>query len=285
MPMRLDIDLLRSFAMVAETGVLGRAADRLGRTQAAVSMQMKRLEEQVNRPLLNRNGRGVTLTFEGERLLTHARNILRSHDEAAAELAGDQLRGNVRFGCPDDYATVLLSPVLRTFARQYPEVFIEVTCAPTPRLREKLRQHSLDIALVSLPNATSSDRILRREPLVWVARKDVDARELDPLPLALSDPDTLDYKAATHALNEMGRAHRISYASGSMAGLLAVVRSGLAVTVLTKTAVPRDLAILQPSAGLPELPSVFITVETDPVVSSNLLRAFEKHVSAMLPGL
>lgn len=283
--MRLDIDLLRSFATVAETGVLGRAAQRLGRTQAAVSMQMKRLEDQVDRPLLNRNGRGVTLTIDGERLLIHARNILRSHDEAAAELVGDQLRGNLRFGCPDDYAAVLLAPILRTFARRYPEVFIEVTCAPTPRLREKLKLQLLDIALVSLPNTATPDRILRREPLVWVARKDVDVRQLDPLPLALSDRDTLDFKAATQLLNEAGRAHRIAYASGSVAGLLAVVRSGLAVTVLTKTAVPRDLTMLRPGSGLPKLPGVFIAVETEKRATSSLLKTFEQHVSSLLPNL
>lgn len=284
--MRLDIDLLRSFVMVAETGVLGRAGDRLGRTQAAISMQMKRLEEEIKRPLLNRTGRGVTLTFEGERLLTHARNILRSHDEATAELAGDQLRGSLRFGCPDDYAAVLLAPVLRSFAHRYPEVFIEVTCASSPRLREKLRLHQLDIALVSVPPTVSSGRVLRRESLVWVARKDMDVRALDPLPLALSDPDTLDSKAATHGLHEIGRAHRIAYASGSMTGLLAVVRSGLAVTVLTKTAVPRDLAVLRPSVvGLPKLPGVFIVMETDQRVSSNLLAVFEQHMSEILPTL
>jgi DNA-binding transcriptional LysR family regulator len=283
--MRLDIDLLRSFATVAETGVLGRAADRLGRTQAAISMQMKRLEEGLDRPLLKRTGRGVTLTLEGERLLVHARNILRFHDDAAAELTGAELRGSVRFGCPDDYAAVLLSPLLRSFARRYPQVLIEVTCAPTPRLREKLKLQLLDIALVSLPDSVPSRDVLRREPLVWVGRKKIDVRALDPLPVALSDRDTLDFQAATQGLSEMGKDYRIAYSSGSMGGLLAVVRSGLAITVLTKTAVPRDLMILRPGEGLPKLPNVLIGVETDQRISNNLTSALEQHLRSMLPGL
>src|SRR5580704_448176 len=110
--------------MVAETGVLSRAAERLGKTQAAISMQMKRLEESVGRSLLVRTGRGVNLTLQGEQLLGHARKILRSHDEAAAELAVDSLSGSLRFGCPDDYAAVLLPPLLRSFSRQHPHVLI-----------------------------------------------------------------------------------------------------------------------------------------------------------------
>lgn len=283
--MRLDIDVLRSFATVAETGVLGRAADRLGRTQAAISLQMKRLEKELNRPLLRRTGRGVILTYEGERLLAHARNILRFHDDAAAELIGCEPRGSVRFGCPEDYAAVLLAPVLRSFARRYPEVRVEVTCAPSPRLREKLKRQLLDIALMSLPDTAQSVDMLRREPLVWVGRKKVDVCSLDPLPLALSDRDTLDYLAATHGLDEMGKGYRIAYSSGSMEGLLAVVRSGLAITVLTKTAVPRDLAILPPGEGLPELPNVLIAVETDKRSANSLTYALEQHLRSMRPQL
>ena len=170
MATQLAIDLLRCFSIVAETGALSRAADRVGRSQAAVSMQMKRLEEIVGQPLLNRTGRGVSLTAHGERLLTHARRILRSHDDALAELSGRSLTGTLRFGCPDDYADAFLPALLRTFAELHPHAMIEVVCASTPRLVNQLDRNILDLALTSVPLA-SARPILRQEELVWVGAK------------------------------------------------------------------------------------------------------------------
>ena len=165
---QLDIDLLRNFAAIAEAGVMSRAADRVGRTQAALSQQVKRLELAVQQTLMIRTGRGITLTLQGERLLQHAQRILRTHDEAVAELMGVSLSGNIRFGCPDDYARVFLPPLLQSFSQQHPQVFVEVICAPTPRLLERLDEQALDIAIVSLPDSPQRDQFLRREPFVWV---------------------------------------------------------------------------------------------------------------------
>lgn len=264
---------------------MSRAAEQVGRTQAALSQQIKRLEMTVQQTLLIRTGRGVTLTLHGERLLAHAQKILRTHDEAVAELMGESLSGNLRFGCPDDYAQVFLPPLLQSFARQHPQVLIEVVCGPTPRLLERLKDHVLDIAIVSLPDNPQQDQFLRREPFVWVGSKGGDAVNLDPLQLALSDLDTLDHQAATSTLDRAGRKYRIAYASGSVAGLSAVVRSGQAIAVLTRTAVPPDLQILPASSGLPALPSVGITVRKGRRQASRLLDRFEAHVRAVLPIL
>src|SRR3978361_2174299 len=104
----LDIDLLRAFGVIAERRALRGRASRIGRTQSALSQQIKRLEEIVDQPLFQRTGRGVVLTNPGERLLIHAQRILRLHDEAMADLSGKGLSGTIRFGCPDDYAAVFL---------------------------------------------------------------------------------------------------------------------------------------------------------------------------------
>lgn len=285
MSVHLDIDLLRNFAAIADSGVMSRAAEQVGRTQAALSQQIKRLEMTVQQTLLIRTGRGVTLTMHGERLLAHAQKILRTHDEAVAEMMGESLSGNLRFGCPDDYAQVFLPPLLQSFARQHPQVLVEVVCGPTPRLLERLKDHVLDIAIVSLPDNPQRDQFLRREPFVWVGSKGGDAVNLDPLQLALSDPDTLDHQAATSSLDRAGRKYRIAYASGSVAGLSAVVRSGQAIAVLTRTAVPPDLQVLPPSSGLPALPSVGITVKKGQRQASRLLDRFEAHVRSVLPTL
>lgn len=285
MKIHLDISLLRNFAIIAEAGVMSRAAGQVGRTQAALSQQLKKLEGELEQTLMLRTAHGVTLTANGERLLAHAYKIIRVHDEALAELSGESLSGEIRFGCPDDYALVFLPPLLLEFARLHPQVTVEVVCAPTPRLLEKIKDHALDIAIISLPDSQEPNQFLRREPLVWVGMKGGDAFSLQPLQLALSNDDTLDHQAATSTLKRANREYRIAYASGSMAGLTAVVRSGRAITVLTQTAVPPDLEVIPPSSGLPKLPSVGITLKTSGRISSSLLRNFESHLRSLLPTL
>lgn len=281
--MHLEIDLLRTFTVIAETRTLSQAAGRVGRTQAAISMQVKRLEEIVGQTLFKRTGRGVVLTSQGEQLLVHAHKLLHYHDEAMAELSGKGLSGTIRFGCPDDYAAVFLPHLLRGFASLHPQVMVEVVCASTPRLMDRLKAKSLDLAMVSLAEGEDDEAVIRREPLVWVGYAGSQAINHDPLQLALSDLDTLDHRAAREALDHAGRAYRIAYASGSVAGLTAVVRSGQAIAVLTQTAVPGDLHVLRPDSGLPALPGVGITVRMAGTQATALVEAFSRHIQTVLP--
>ncbi|GLS16280.1 LysR family transcriptional regulator [Hydrogenophaga electricum] len=283
----LDIDLLRSFLAIAQAGTLSAAAIRVGRTQSALSMQMQRLEDATGQALLHRTGRGVRLTRQGERLLAHAQRILASHDEALADLTGSGLAGTLCFGCPDDYAAAFLPPLLRGFAAQHPLARIEVLCAPSPRLRERLADGTLDMALVSVPvtGATAREPLLRREPLVWVASPSAEALQQQPLPLALSDPDVLDHQAACEGLERLGIAYRVAYASGSLTGLVAVARAGTAVAVLTRCAVPPDLLVLPEAGQLPPLPQVGITIAHARTRPTALARAFSTHIAAVLPAL
>ncbi|WP_267406500.1 LysR family transcriptional regulator [Methylobacterium sp. GC_Met_1] len=280
----LDMDLLRSFASVAKTGALSRAASQIGRSQVALSIQMKRLEDLVGHSLLTRTGRGVVPTVQGERFLIHARRILSSHDGALAEFSGGSLSGTLRFGCPDDYAQAFLSTLLRGFAQHHPAAAIEVICGSTPRLQAQFDRGGLDLALVSVPLA--ADRaILRREDLVWAVPRDQSGLWTDPITLALGDPDTLDHRAAVAALDRAGRCYSIAYASGSLSGLLAVVRSGQAVAVPTRFAVPADLRILTAASGLPPLTRIGITIRIEERHDSPLARAFARHVREILPAL
>lgn len=288
MSQSLEIDLLRSFAIIAEVRSLSRAASRIGRTQSALSQQMKRLEDVVDQPLFQRTGRGVVLTNPGERLLIHAQRMLRLHDEAMADLCGKGLTGTIRFGCPDDYAAVFLPALLRQFSRQHPQALVEVVCGPTPRLVEQLESRAVDLAMISLPDNTrdvASEDIIRHEQLVWIGYPGLEPAHFDPLPLALSDPDTLDHIAAREALERVGRAYRVAYASSSLAGLTALVRSGQAFAVMTQTAVPADLAILHGDPGLPPLPAVGITLKFERKRPSHLTAAFAEHIRLTLPLL
>lgn len=283
MSRHLDIDLLRTFVAIADTRTLGRAAAQIGRTQAAVSMQVKKLEVMLNQPLLNRTGRGVVLTLHGERLLGHARTLLRHHDAAVADISGAGLTGTLRFGCPDDYAAAFLPHILRSFAGRHPQVFVEVVCAPTPRLLEQLGKHALDLALISTTDSNTA--VLRREPLVWVGNRHDHAAAHEPLQLALSDPDTLDHRAACERLDAARRPYRVAYASGSMSGLLAVVRSGQAIAVLTQAAVPADLQVLATDERLPPLPTVGLAVRFDLPRPPVLVAEFAEHLQQIVPTL
>lgn len=278
----LDIDLLRTFIAVADTGSLSRAAPRVGRTQAAISMQIKRLEDMIGHPLLNRGGRGVRLTGEGGRLLVRAQEILSCHDEALAELTGRGLSGVLRLGCPDDYAASFLPALIRDFVGHHPKVLIEVVCASTPRLHERLKEHAIDVALISVLAGASTETSIRTEPLVWVA-KSASALAINPLPLALSDTDALDHIAARRGLEAQGRDYRIAYASGSLTGLIAVVRSGQALAVITRSAVPPDLQILGAEYGLPDLPTLGIVIAFDRTRPPALVSAFADHIRTVLP--
>ncbi|WP_219214349.1 LysR family transcriptional regulator [Variovorax boronicumulans] len=285
MSRHLDIDLLRTFVAIAQARTLGRAAARIGRTQAAVSMQVKKLEETLNQPLLHRTGRGVVLTLHGERLLSHARTILQHHDAALAEISGEMLSGTLRFGCPEDYAVAFLPQILRGFADLYPQVRVEVFCAPTARLDEQLKKHALDLALVSTIGVGGKQPAIRHEPLVWVGLRHDVVAACEPLQLALSDPDTLDHRAARERLDIARRSYRLAYASASISGLLAIVRSGRAIAVLTRSAVPSDLQILPAGDVLPMLPMVGLTIEFSLEPPTVMAAAFADHLQSILPTL
>lgn len=277
----LDVALLRSFVAVVRTGSVSGAALRVGRTQSAVSMQMRRLEAAIGQPILHRTGAGVGLTATGERLLSHAEKILAAHDEAMADLSGAGLRGAISFGCPEDYLTAFLPDLLKGFTERNGRVEVEVVCAPTVELRPLLQRRRIDLALVSLPIDAEPGRIIRPESLVWVASAPAPvilAREV--LPLALAAADTLDHRAACDAMDRAGRAYRIAFASNSLAGLLAVARSGQAVSVVTRAAVPDDLHAL--GAPLPPLPDIGISLAYASTRPSAVVRAFGAFVEENL---
>lgn len=258
--MQLDFDLLRTFVAIADAGSLTRAAAEVGRTQSAISMQLKRIEEIVDGAVLMRTARGVELTSRGDRLLSHARRLVRAHDEALVDVTGRGLVGSVRLGCPEDYCTEFLPAVLRAIATQHPRVALEVVCAPTPLLEKMLDARRVDVALVSLVPEGNLERVIRREDLVWIASQDFCPPADGPLQVALSAPETLDHQAARRALECANLSYRVAHESVSKDGLLAIVRAGIAVAVLTRGAVPADLRIMPVGEMLPPLPRVGIAV-------------------------
>lgn len=218
----LDIDLLRCFTTIAETGSFTRAGERLGRTQSGISLQLKRLEAQVGHDLFNRSPRSLAITPEGARLIGPARQILRLHDAAVAELTEPDIAGTIRVGVPEDFATVHLPAVLAAFAQAHPLVELEVTCDLTLNLLKRFHAGDFDLVLVKRQPAADQQAGVRvwREPLVWVARDSQSVADLPRIPLVVSPQPCVYRQRAVEALDAVGRPWRVAYTSTSLAGSL-----------------------------------------------------------------
>jgi DNA-binding transcriptional LysR family regulator len=257
LPQGIDPDLLRAFQLIADGESFTRAADRLGRTQSAVSMQIKRLEEILGQTVLTRGrGGGVTLTRHGHYLLARARDILALNDEVMATFRAPAIAGTVRLGTPDDYALSHIPGVLRRFAETHPAVQVDVLCSSSVDLVERLKAGELDLTLVSEGNEPRAWRSvpLWRGPLSWITSARYAPHRQDPLPLALAHEACGWRRAAEEALRDAGIRYRIAYLSGTQIGTHAPVVAGLAVTVSALTVLPEGVRPMRPEEGLPLLP-------------------------------
>jgi DNA-binding transcriptional LysR family regulator len=251
----LQLDWLRAFVAVVDAGSLTAAAPLVHRSQSALSMQIKKLEDAVGRPVLARGPRHLELTATGVELLGYARRLLELHAEAQAALHGPDLTGRVSLGVPDDYAASYLTPVLRSFALRHANVEITLVCEQSTALIPQVQRGELDLALVTR-DRPQRGTLLFHEPLVWVGAAQHEAWRRDPLPIAVYEAGSRARRDALAALAAQRRAHRVVYNSSSLAGQLAAVESGLAIAVLTRCSVPAGLQVLQSRHGLPELPAL-----------------------------
>nr|WP_042445343.1 LysR substrate-binding domain-containing protein [Azospirillum sp. B510] len=259
------MDVLRALVIAMEHGGFARAAERLGRTQSAISLQMKKLEEQVGQPLFRKAGRTVALTDAGDLLLGYARRIVTLNDEALSAARGRAMDGTVRVGFPQDLAERWLPSVLGSFHRAHPRIHVEAQVGRGRELRDRVAQGALDLALAfgeiggSGPAATTSGSAaatLAHLPVAWVAADGFRADPDGPLPLALLDAPCMFRQHGVERLDGGGHPWRITFTSPSLSGLWAAVEAGLGVTVRTPLGLPETLAILARDQGLPELGSV-----------------------------
>ncbi len=276
--MDFNTDLLRTFVAIADSGGFTRAAQLVHRTQSAVSMQMKRLEEGLKRPLFERDGRTVALTPEGEMLLQYARRILQLHEEAVSTITQPEMIGMVRIGTPDDYGSFLPS-ILARYAQCYPKVQVEVRCEPSSSLIETLENGELDLALTTCNPGAEIGEILRREPTVWATSERHFAHETETLPLALFGKECFFRNWALKALNQRGRRYHIAYISPSLAGIQAAVSAGLAVTVLGRSILPPGVRPLTQAEGFPELPAATVTLRRAPGKQSPVIDCLAKQIA------
>lgn len=255
----LHIDWLKCFVTVVDTGSLSNAAPELYRSQSAVSMQLKKLEEVLQCQLLIRTHRHIELTPHGQTLLGYARRILDLHNEALMTFHGEELSGKIRLGVPDDYAAKYLTPVLKRFAPRYSGVEIELICEQSTALIPRVTCGDIDLALISRDNARQGT-LLFHEPMVWVGSPQFELWREDPIPIAVYESTSLAKKSAINSLALQGRRYRVIYNSSSLAGQIAAVESGLAVAVFTQCSAPQHLEILGAEHGLGPLEPMEVAV-------------------------
>ena len=193
----LDIDQLRTLIAIADTGSFTKAADVVHKTQSAVSMQMKRLEERVGRDIFEKDGRASRLTEDGERLLDYARRIVQLNHDCILSFSDAALSGRVKLGVPDDYADRYLPEILARFTRTNCKVEVTVICEPTPMLVERLQANELDLAIITHSDHRGPAEVIRHERLLWVTSSRSQVHEETPVPLALGRPTCNWRQAAT----------------------------------------------------------------------------------------
>lgn len=255
----LDIDILRSFVAIVETGGFTAAASRIHRSQSALSLQLKKLEGQLGKALLDRSAHHITLTHDGHNFLQYAQHILALNDEALLRLSEPDLAGIVRLGVPEDFATMHLPNLLGRFTASFPHVQLEVTCELTLPLLDKFEAGAFDLVLVKQMRAPKQTCVLKEE-LVWVGAPRTRAYTLASLPLVMSPTPCVYRQQAVQVLTRARTPHHVAYTCTSLGGTHAAVRAGLGVTVLPRGMVPDDLEILGRNTGLPALPDMGVSL-------------------------
>jgi DNA-binding transcriptional LysR family regulator len=262
----LDPDLLRAFVAVAEYRSFTRAATMLNRTQSAVSMQIKRLEERLGVALFIRTKAHVDLSASGEALLGYARRILLLNQEAVDRLREHKVEGLVRIGVMDDYGSLVLPPLLSNFASNYPGIHVEMETGLTAHMPQRLGE-AFDLVIAMHPVGEGGGEFLRREQAVWASSAVELIERIDPLPVALYPPGCLFRKWAMEALDSHNRGWRLAFVSHSMAAVESIAAQGLAVTIFKASTFPKKLRALTERDGMPRLPAADICLHRAPNIS------------------
>ena len=246
----LDLELLRSFVSVVDAGGFTRAGERVHRTQSTVSQQIKRLEDDIGQPLLNRNGKDVTPTEAGERLLSYARRLLALAEEARDVVARPESEGAVRLGVPEDFAAYRLAKLLAAFSRSHPGLRLDVRADQSANLKRELERGELDLALFKRAAGEKGSIAAWPERVHWVTSKSHprDTRT-GSVPL-IGFPTGCLYRAgAIHALESAGRSWHMAYTSSNLSGIQAAVAAGMGLSILSEMAIQADHRVLTAKDG------------------------------------
>ena len=247
----LDIDLLRSFAAVADTGSFTAAAELVARTQSAISVQIKRLEETLGHKVFERTSRSLALTPAGETLLDYARRILQLNDESFRRIAEPPVTGVIRLGITEYFVPAELPRILARFAAAYPGVELGVRMGLSRDLRESMAAGDLDAVIVRLAPRERA-KALWSEAQVWVAREDFDRLRDDTLPLALLPAPCYLREHALESMRRLKRRCKVSFTGSNMFSIQAAVSAGLGVSIVPRSTVLPGMKVLSSKRDYPD---------------------------------
>ena len=281
-----DIDLLRTFLAIAETGSFSKAAERVFRTPSAVSMQVKKLEETLGTAVFERDSRSVKLTPSGEMLVGYARRIMALSNEMMARFVMPEMEGTVCLGAPDDYGERIMPQVLKRFAETHPNVQVNVIIETSDLLIKRFETGQLDVMVYTAQSQQLENgaQVLLEEDLVWAGVRGGCAWERDPLPLSMWEEGCAWRSGAVQALTEVGRSYRTAYMTAHTQAQRAAIMSDLAIAPFPKSFITEPLIELGEKQGLPKLATyqIRMRVKDNPGCCS---RAVADHVTACFEDL
>ncbi len=275
---RLDFNQLATFVAIVDAGSITKAAASLHRTQAAISIQLKKLEEGTGKQLLNRSYNHFTLTREGEILLSYARKILNLSEEAFNAISDEEVSGVVRFGIPDGYARVFIQNSLRQFISRFPNIRIQIKNDNSHNLYKSLHEGDLDLILATRDPKEPGGQRVRHEKICWVAAKDFVLDGSRPIPLALYEQGCEYRKNIVEKLNQDARDWFVSFECQGVTGFDIAISNGLAISALAESLVKDEWRIIQPSEGVPDLGAIEIELHTLPGEVSEAIRCFRDEI-------
>lgn len=282
----LDLDQLQTFCVIADCGSFTETARRVHKTQSAVSMQIKRLEERLDHPLFIRDGRSVHLTSEGEALYASARRMLRINAEIIDLFSqkGD-LTGTIRFGVPDDYAVRLLPVVLSGFQRSHPKITVDVKCMASEDLLAGMRTGRFDLIVFSQGTMHEFGELFRTEKMHWVSSRSGLACSVSPLPIA-AGPQTCCWRAAAiEGLNRVRLDYRIAYTSSDATSISSAVLADLAIGFLPESALQPGMVSVGPEMGLPKLNDAQIAMMRASHAYGGIYDTLARHIVSEMGNL
>jgi DNA-binding transcriptional LysR family regulator len=291
---QLSLDVLRTLVTIVEVGNFSRAGEILGRSQPAISLQIKKLEGQVNRKLFTKVGQGYQINNEGKWLYNKAKQMLAINDDVFRELSQETLRGRMRLGLPSEFASALLPSIVGEFSQRYPDVSLDVTSALSKHLLSKNQTNPFDLILAlmypstetsssrvkAMENQNSNVEIIREDDLVWVGDPNR-ALPKDSLPLVLA-PDGCVYRSQViKKLKQQTQPWKITYTNPDFSGLKAAIKQGLGITALARSIVPDELEMIR-DKRLPMLGRINICLINQDTLHPQVSQTLATYIKARI---
>lgn len=277
----LDLTILRAFLAVVETGSVTGAARLLNRTQAAVSLQIKRLEDTLGQPLFERGHKRLSLAPAGEQLIGFAQRLVAMNDEVVETMTTPSFEGEVRLGLPVDLIVTYAAPILRRFNTKWPGVRVSLIASNSQELVEDLEHGRVDLAVTTdLEPPTRNAETLTRDDLVWVGAPGGSAHRRTPLPIAIGGRSCRFRPVLLDALRRSAIEWRVVLEVANQDAVNATVAAGISVSVMLRETVPPSLDVIAGDTGLPALPSFALNLRLPPAGTNELAEEMARHIRA-----